>query len=869
MALSVSPSWAVPWLTVNGQIGGTLTAPAALVMRADTSAAGNMLQFVIGIDANENGVLDAGEELVEALCVRDGAYNDESAIAGVVQFTFSDVPPRLWGRFVVAALDEDGLTAEHGYQIVGPSSSQTISGIVRDSAGSPVAGAMVGAYFMDREGLLRNPDYMAFTGASGAFSMAVAPGQYEVMASPVNADVASVPALYRVRLAAGQSRTDLKFTLDPAQGAPYTIQGYLTAPGAEPVVDYQVTATLGGDSRDAYTDIEGHYVLKVSAGTWTVFPRAVRRSGYYYYSGSSQMVTVPPSKTGVNFSMSIASNVCTGRVTDQNAAPVPAARGRAWNAPTQEEVEAACNNQGKYMLYLPNGTYQINPSRVEGYAFDVSGTASRTLPPNATADFTVHSNNIAVSGRVTRTDTGAGVAYAYIIGSPVSPQWRGPDYSFEFKSHADANGYYTLHVPPGQYNVGAASLLLGSQQSQPVDATTNRTGVNFSLAVQNSAPVLSNGYVTPQSGLAGATFTFRVTYTDAQNNPPMQVYLFLDGWPRLMQPANPADTNYTDGAIFQYSTQVAAGSHTFSFGAIEGSMDWAGYIVALPASGSYTGPTITTAGYPTVSITSPANGATIKGVVAVSATASDPGGIQKVEFYDGATLKATDTSAPYQWSWDTRVATVAEGLHTISAKAFNNAAHTTLVSIQVNVDNCTFDDVPKTNIFWQYIEALVAAGVTSGCQASPLRYCPENSVLREQMAKFICKAAGKTELKPATPTFSDVPKTNVFYGWIERLVADGVTSGCQASPLLYCPSAYVRRDQMAKFICKAAGKTELKPDTPTFSDVPKDNVFYGWIERLVADGVTSGCQASPLLYCPSAYVRRDQMAKFLVRAFGL
>jgi len=42
-----------------------------------------------------------------------------------------------------------------------------------------------------------------------------------------------------------------------------------------------------------------------------------------------------------------------------------------------------------------------------------------------------------------------------------------------------------------------------------------------------------------------------------------------------------------------------------------------------------------------------------------------------------------------------------------------------------------------------------------------------------------------------------------------------------------------------------------------------------WIEDLYNRGVTGGCQAAPLLYCPSTAVTRGQMAVFLVRTFGL
>ena len=57
---------------------------------------------------------------------------------------------------------------------------------------------------------------------------------------------------------------------------------------------------------------------------------------------------------------------------------------------------------------------------------------------------------------------------------------------------------------------------------------------------------------------------------------------------------------------------------------------------------------------PAVSLTSPAAGATFTApaTIAFAASASDTDGtIAKVEFYSGTTLRGTDTSAPYQFSW--------------------------------------------------------------------------------------------------------------------------------------------------------------------------------------------------------------------------
>src|SRR4026207_1432034 len=56
---------------------------------------------------------------------------------------------------------------------------------------------------------------------------------------------------------------------------------------------------------------------------------------------------------------------------------------------------------------------------------------------------------------------------------------------------------------------------------------------------------------------------------------------------------------------------------------------------------------------PTVAITSPSSGTsyTTAQTVTITATASDNTGLSKVEFYDGATLKTTDTTSPYSYAW--------------------------------------------------------------------------------------------------------------------------------------------------------------------------------------------------------------------------
>jgi hypothetical protein len=72
---------------------------------------------------------------------------------------------------------------------------------------------------------------------------------------------------------------------------------------------------------------------------------------------------------------------------------------------------------------------------------------------------------------------------------------------------------------------------------------------------------------------------------------------------------------------------------------------------------------------PTVSITSPANGATVTGNIKLVASVSDSqSGVASVSFYvDGSTLIGTVTSPPWQLPWNTH--RVASGQHLLTAVA--------------------------------------------------------------------------------------------------------------------------------------------------------------------------------------------------------
>lgn len=88
---------------------------------------------------------------------------------------------------------------------------------------------------------------------------------------------------------------------------------------------------------------------------------------------------------------------------------------------------------------------------------------------------------------------------------------------------------------------------------------------------------------------------------------------------------------------------------------------------------------------PTVSLTAPTT-PSVRGTVTISANAADNVGVAGVQFLlDGNLLGAEDTTSPYSISWNT--ANVADGVHTLGARARDAAGNSATAPITVTVDN--------------------------------------------------------------------------------------------------------------------------------------------------------------------------------------
>ena len=178
-----------------------------------------------------------------------------------------------------------------------------------------------------------------------------------------------------------------------------------------------------------------------------------------------------------------------------------------------------------------------------------------------------------------------------------------------------------------------------------------------------------------------------------------------------------------------------------------------------------------------------------------------------------------------------------------------------------------FSDMPASNPFHNFVVQLVSNSVASGVGGG--NYGSASPTLRQQMAVFLLKGRHGAcyAPPPCTGVFADVPCSNPFAPWIEALAAEGITAGCGGGN--YCPDQPVLREQMAVFLLKAQhGASYVPPPcSALFTDVPCPSQFADWIDQLFGERITAGCADD--LFCPGNPVLRQQMAVFVTKTFLL
>ena len=208
------------------------------------------------------------------------------------------------------------------------------------------------------------------------------------------------------------------------------------------------------------------------------------------------------------------------------------------------------------------------------------------------------------------------------------------------------------------------------------------------------------------------------TVTVVNSRDPTQIYQYLDGTsmatPHVAGAAAFAAMNYPAETVAQRIQRILG-----NVDAVAGLQTRVQTGGRLNLSRTVT---VIDANPPAVSITSPAGGTTYTNAqtVTLTASASDSTGVTKVEFYDTGTLKATDTTAPYTYTWGFTSAD--GGAHDWTARAYDAAGNVTtsaVVTLTVNIPVpviCTYTlAAPGTNMPARGGSGTVTVNVASPC----------------------------------------------------------------------------------------------------------------------------------------------------------
>jgi chitodextrinase len=246
----------------------------------------------------------------------------------------------------------------------------------------------------------------------------------------------------------------------------------------------------------------------------------------------------------------------------------------------------------------------------------------------------------------------------------------------------------------------------------------------------------------------------------------------------------PANTwtwvNYENGSTSSpISTSLSAGTHTILLTGIGAGVEVDRILFlsdqSCTPSGTGSNCTVTTYDPPTISITSPASGATVTGssVNLAANAADDDSTISSVQFKIDGTVVNTDTTYPYSYTWSSTSAT--DGSHTLVTEATNAAGQTTSAQESFNVANHTCSSAPSAPA------GLKASA--NGEEAMSLSWSASTASTGCSISGYKVYRNGTLVGSPTTPSYADSGLTpdTIYQYYVESVDNGGHTSSASGT----------------------------------------------------------------------------------------
>jgi len=470
------------------------------------------------LDANTNGVIGAGDWLVQQFRLTDGVASviggvtninvpgdstpTNGAITAQMNFATIAAGAPIAGRYLYKLSSPSGrfTPVTNLFSITNLAYSQSISGNVVCS-GTNVPNAVVLAF--DGPPMNSNPVGGAIGNNAGGYAIPLPPGTYSLIAFKTNYvfNSATGPTL---TLGSG-AKLSTNLTLMPTTRSisgkvADAADSNLGLPGfwVFPMSTNNLIAV-------GITDINGNFTVRATASEWKIQYNHMQlpAKGYVRFQSDPQVSTTTGSVAGLTIPLPKGSALFYGSVKDAQNHPLAGVFLVTDDNSNQYEAEGFTDQNGDYAVAVVAGNWNIRPdsSSSPGYANFVFPQTGR-IPIS--------------DGQAVREDFVGVVATNQISGylkdgsnKPISGVWVWAEAtingaSFHTGVDTDATGHYSFNVCNGAWGVGVSGGgggdNLGDQylcpDSQTVTIANNNGTANFTALL---APSQISGYVKDTS----------------------------------------------------------------------------------------------------------------------------------------------------------------------------------------------------------------------------------------------------------------------------------------------------------------------------------------------------------------------------------
>ena len=421
------------------------------------------------LDANANGVIDAGDLLEQRLQLTDNAVSKIGGATNVnIPGDFNTTDGSITTRLNFGRIDIDHIIGHYLFKLSSPASrfapvlqnfnitnsaySQSFAGkILINGTATPVPNAVV--VILDTSNQGNNFIGGTVADSSGNYTFKTAPGTYQLVVSKSNfVSNFRAPA---VTLTAGSTVT-ANVSAIPATK---TISGR-AADANSPVTPLAAFLLFmesdNGLTALSFTDLNGNFKAPVTSGIWKVSPQELDMSmhGYIKTQSSPQVDTTTGNVSGLNIAFPRGNAMFYGTIKDDLGNPMPgfAVYGNDQNA-HQYETSGVSDADGNYAVLALAGTWSIGLSiedpRLAKYVVSVNTGTIDLAPDQAVRqDFVFKQATNRISGYLRDASTGVGIAN---VGLPAGAYIN--DHVYTQYARTGPDGYFSLSVGNGTWSL--------------------------------------------------------------------------------------------------------------------------------------------------------------------------------------------------------------------------------------------------------------------------------------------------------------------------------------------------------------------------------------------------------------------------------